>query len=57
MEYTNLGRLGVRVSRLCLGTVNFGMHVSEQDAFPVLNRALEVGINFFDTANSYKTVD
>ena len=53
MEYTNLGRLGLRVSRLCLGTVNFGMHVSEEDTFPVLNRALEMGINFFDTANSY----
>ena len=53
MEYTNLGRLGLRGSRLCLGTVNFGMHVSEEDTFPVLNRALEMGINFFDTANSY----
>ncbi len=53
MEYTYLGRTGLRVSRLCLGTVNFGMHVTEADARPVLSRALEQGINFFDTANSY----
>lgn len=53
MEYTYLGRVGLRVSRLCLGTVNFGRHVSEEDTFPVLSRALEAGINFFDTANIY----
>lgn len=53
MKYTYLGQIGLQVSRLCLGTVNFGMHVSEEDAFPVLDRALEQGINFFDTANSY----
>ncbi|MCZ6676317.1 MAG: aldo/keto reductase [Candidatus Poribacteria bacterium] len=53
MEYTDLGRIGLRVSRLCLGTVNFGMHVPEEDSFPVLNRAREQGINFFDTANAY----
>lgn len=53
MEYTYLGRIGLRVSRLCLGTVNFGRHVSEEDSFSVLRRALQAGINFFDTANSY----
>ncbi|MDE0556576.1 MAG: aldo/keto reductase [Candidatus Poribacteria bacterium] len=53
MEYTYLGRIGLRVSRLCLGTVNFGRHVSEEDTFPVLNHALQAGINFFDTANIY----
>ena len=53
MEYTYLGRIGLRVSRLCLGTVNFGRHVSEEDTLPVLSRALQSGINFFDTANSY----
>ena len=53
MEYTYLGRTGLQVSRLCLGTVNFGRHVSEADTFPVLSRALQAGINFFDTANIY----
>jgi aryl-alcohol dehydrogenase-like predicted oxidoreductase len=53
MEYTYLGRIGLRVSRFCLGTVNFGGHVSEKDSLPVLSRALQVGINFFDTANIY----
>ena len=53
MEYTYLGRTGLQVSRLCLGTVNFGRHVSEADTFPILSRALQAGINFFDTANIY----
>jgi aryl-alcohol dehydrogenase-like predicted oxidoreductase len=53
MEYTYLGRIGLRVSRLCLGTVNFGGHTSEEDALPVLSQALQAGINFFDTANIY----
>ena len=55
MQYVHLGRIGLQVSRLCLGTVNFGMHVSQQDTFAVLHRALEQGINFFDTANSYNS--
>ena len=53
MEYTYLGRIGLRVSRLCLGTVNFGRHASEKDALSVMSRALQAGINFFDTANIY----
>lgn len=53
MEYTHLGRIGLRVSRLCLGTVNFGRHASEEDSFSILNQALQAGINFFDTANIY----
>ncbi len=53
MEYTNLGRTALKVSRLCLGTMNFGPHTSEDDAFAVMDRALELGINFFDTANVY----
>lgn len=53
MEYTNLGRTGLQVSRLCLGTMNFGPYTSEQDSFAIMDRALEVGINFFDTANVY----
>ena len=53
MEYTHLGRIGLRVSRLCLGTVNFGRHASEEDSFSILSQALQAGINFFDTANIY----
>lgn len=53
MEYTNLGRTALKVSRLCLGTMNFGPHTSEADSFAVMDRALELGINFFDTANVY----
>ncbi len=53
MEYTHLGRSGVKVSRLCLGTMNFGPHTSESDSFALMDRALELGINFFDTANVY----
>jgi len=53
MEYTNLGRTGLMVSRLCLGTMNFGTHTNEKDAFAIMDRALELGINFFDTANVY----
>ncbi len=53
MEYVNLGRTGLKVSRLCLGTMNFGPLTSEADSFAILDRALEAGINFFDTANVY----
>ncbi len=53
MQYTSLGRTGVSVSKLCLGTMNFGYWVEEEDSFPVMSRALEHGINFFDTANVY----
>lgn len=53
MEYTHLGRTGLRVSRLCLGTMNFGPEASEGDAFAMMDRALDLGINFFDTANVY----
>jgi aryl-alcohol dehydrogenase-like predicted oxidoreductase len=53
MEYTHLGRTGLKVSRLCLGTMNFGPHTEEADAFRIMDRALELGINFFDTANVY----
>lgn len=53
MQYTHLGRSGVRVSRLCLGTMNFGPHTSESDSHAMMDRALESGINFFDTANGY----
>jgi aryl-alcohol dehydrogenase-like predicted oxidoreductase len=53
METTNLGRTGLQVSRLCLGAMNFGPHTSEEDSFAIMDRALELGINFFDTANVY----
>jgi aryl-alcohol dehydrogenase-like predicted oxidoreductase len=53
MEYTTLGRTGLEVSRLCLGTMNFGNFTSEADSFAIMDRALELGINFFDTANVY----
>ena len=53
MEYTNLGRTGLKVSRLCLGTMNFGPQTSESDSFAIMDQALELGINFFDTADVY----
>src|ERR671933_85891 len=53
MQYTNLGRTGLKVSRLCLGTMNFGPQTSEPDSYRIMDRALEHGINFFDTANVY----
>ncbi len=53
MEYLNLGRSGLKVSRLCLGTMNFGPHTSEAESFKIMDAALELGINFFDTANVY----
>jgi len=53
MEYVHLGRLGLKVSRLCLGTMNFGPETREEDSFAIMDRALEHGINFFDTANVY----
>ena len=53
MQYTNLGRTGLSVSRLCLGTMNFGPQTSEADSFAIMDQALEQGINFFDTANVY----
>ena len=53
MQYTNLGRSGLKVSRLCLGTMNFGARNTEAEAFRIMDRALELGINLFDTANVY----
>lgn len=53
MQYIHLGRSGLRVSRLCLGTMNFGPHTSESESFQIMDRALELGINFFDSANVY----
>ncbi|MGE5680213.1 MAG: aldo/keto reductase [Bacillota bacterium] len=53
MEYTHLGRTGLKVSRLCLGTMNFGTYTPVDDSFAIMDKAMEMGINFFDTANVY----
>ena len=53
MEYRQLGRTGLKVSPLCLGTMNFGPLTTEADSFRVMDRAHELGINFFDTADVY----
>ena len=53
MNYTHVGRLGLVVSRLCLGTMNFGPHTSEPDSYGLMDSAVAHGINFFDTANVY----
>jgi aryl-alcohol dehydrogenase-like predicted oxidoreductase len=53
MDYVSLGRTGLKVSRLCLGTMNFGPHTTEPDSFAIMDKALELGVNFFDTANVY----
>ncbi|MDX1934220.1 MAG: aldo/keto reductase [Capsulimonadales bacterium] len=53
MQYTRLGRTGLQVSRLCLGTMNFGPETTEPDSFAIMDRALELGINFWDTADVY----
>jgi aryl-alcohol dehydrogenase-like predicted oxidoreductase len=53
VEYTHLGRTGLEVSRLCLGTMNFGPQTTEADSFAIMDHALELGINFFDTADVY----
>ena len=53
IEHKRLGRHGVLVSNLCLGTMNFGVYTSKEDSFAIMDRALELGINFFDTADVY----
>ncbi len=53
MEYTTLGRTALSVSRLCLGTMNFGPIATQDESFAMMDRAHELGINFFDTANVY----
>ncbi|HLF72811.1 MAG TPA: aldo/keto reductase [Anaerolineales bacterium] len=53
MEYAQLGRTGLKVSRLCLGTMNFGPKTTEEDSYAIMDKALDLGINFFDTANVY----
>jgi aryl-alcohol dehydrogenase-like predicted oxidoreductase len=53
MDYIRLGRSGLQVSRLCLGTMNFGPLTTPADSHAIMDRAHELGINFFDTANRY----
>ena len=53
MKYKNLGRSGLSVSRLCLGTMNFGSETDESTSHSIMDSALDHGINFFDTANRY----
>ncbi len=53
MEYTYLGRSGLQVSKLCLGTMNFGPYTSDDDSYTIMDKALDLGVNFFDTANVY----
>ena len=53
MDYVHLGRTGLKVSPICLGTMNFGPQTTEPDSFRIMDSALERGINFFDTANVY----
>jgi aryl-alcohol dehydrogenase-like predicted oxidoreductase len=55
MEFTQLGRTGLKVSRLVLGTMNFGPQTSEADSVSIMDSAHDYGINFFDTANRYGT--
>jgi len=53
MQHVRLGRTGLRVSRLCLGTMNFGPLTTERESFAIMDHALELGVDFFDTANVY----
>src|ERR1700722_15630582 len=53
MQFTHLGRTGLTVSRICLGTMNFGPETDEPTSFSIMDSALEAGINFFDSANVY----
>ena len=59
MQYINLGKTGLKVSRLCLGMMSYGSKkwrewvLEEKEAVPFVKRALDAGINFFDTADVY----
>ncbi|HEV8295698.1 MAG TPA: aldo/keto reductase [Acidimicrobiales bacterium] len=53
MKFRRLGRTALQVSEICLGTMNFGSQASAEDSFKIMDRALELDINFFDTANRY----
>jgi aryl-alcohol dehydrogenase-like predicted oxidoreductase len=53
MRYRRLGRTALRVSELCLGTMNFGPQTPEDESFQIMDKAIDLGINFFDSANRY----
>jgi aryl-alcohol dehydrogenase-like predicted oxidoreductase len=53
MQYKYLGKTGMKVSRLCLGTMNFGPSTEEKEAYRIMDAAIDAGVNFFDTANVY----
>ena len=53
MEYGKLGRSNLTVSKVCLGTMHFGSYAPEDESFRIMDRALDLGINFWDTANVY----
>jgi aryl-alcohol dehydrogenase-like predicted oxidoreductase len=53
MEYRKLGRTGLKVSELCMGTMQFGWTADEQTSYQILNKSFEAGINFLDTADVY----
>ena len=52
IKHVRLGKHGALVSNICLGTMNFGWVTSEEESFRIMDRALELGINFFDTADA-----
>lgn len=56
MEYGYLGKSNVTVSKICLGTMHFGNKTEEKESFAIMDKALELRINFFDTANVYGDV-
>jgi 1-deoxyxylulose-5-phosphate synthase len=53
MQYRNLGKTGLKVSTICLGTMTYGEQVAEKDAIEIIARAMDSGVNFFDTSNAY----
>ena len=53
MKYCQLGRTGLKVSRVCMGTLNFGFNTSEDDSFAIMDHAHTLGVNYFDTSNVY----
>ena len=55
MEYRNMGRSGLKVSEICLGTMTFGRSTDQSEAEKMVNLAFEQGVNFFDTADGYSS--
>ena len=53
MEYRKMGRTGLKVSSFCLGTMTFGRQVEEKESIRIIHQAIDVGVNFIDTADMY----